>query len=95
MTLEDKVYQMNQFVGLEHMKKGNPDDDKENNDAQGFYTTLSVNDVSKMCEEGKIGSFLCNASYCASYRVSSRMATDPNTSLEHLGFRTVMDLKTE
>ena len=32
------------------------------------------------------GSFLCNASYCASYRVSSRMATDPNTSLEHLGF---------
>ena len=35
------------------------------------------------------GSFLCNASYCASYRVSSRMGTDPNTSLEHLGFRTV------
>jgi formylglycine-generating enzyme required for sulfatase activity len=35
------------------------------------------------------GSFLCNGSYCASYRVSSRMATDPNTSLEHLGFRTV------
>jgi len=58
MTLEDKVYQMNQFVGLEHMKKGNPNDDKENNDAQGFYKTLSVNDVSKMCEEGKIGSFL-------------------------------------
>jgi hypothetical protein len=29
MTLEDKVYQMNQFAGLEHMKKGNPDDDKE------------------------------------------------------------------
>lgn len=41
------------------------------------------------------GSFLCNASYCASYRVSSRMATDPNTSLEHLGFRTVLDLKKE
>ena len=35
------------------------------------------------------GSFLCNASYCASYRVSSRMATDPSTSLEHYGFRTV------
>ena len=39
------------------------------------------------------GSFLCNASYCASYRVSSRMATDTNTSLEHLGFRTVMDFQ--
>ena len=58
MTLEDKVYQMNQFVGLEHMKKGNPENDKENNDAQGFYKTLSINDVTKMCEEGKIGSFL-------------------------------------
>ena len=58
MTLEDKVYQMNQFVGLDHMKSGNPDDDKENNDAQGFYKTLSVNDVTKMCKEGKIGSFL-------------------------------------
>ena len=58
MTLEDKVYQMNQFVGLEHMEKGNPEDDKENNDAQGFYKTLSINDVTKMCEEGKIGSFL-------------------------------------
>lgn len=28
MTLEDKAYQMNQFVGLGHMKQGNPDDDK-------------------------------------------------------------------
>jgi len=58
MTLEDRVYQMNQFVGLDHMKNGNPDDDKENNDAQGFYKTLSINEVSKMCKEGKIGSFL-------------------------------------
>lgn len=37
----------------------------------------------------KGGSFLCNASYCASYRVSSRMATSLDSSLEHLGFRTV------
>jgi formylglycine-generating enzyme required for sulfatase activity len=36
----------------------------------------------------KGGSFLCNASYCASYRVSSRMATNVDSSLEHLGFRT-------
>ena len=39
------------------------------------------------------GSFLCNDSYCASYRVSSRQATDPGTSLEHLGFRTVLSEK--
>lgn len=37
----------------------------------------------------KGGSFLCNASYCASYRSSSRMATSLDSSLEHLGFRTV------
>lgn len=38
----------------------------------------------------KGGSFLCNASYCASYRISSRMSTSPDSSLEHLGFRTVV-----
>ncbi len=37
----------------------------------------------------KGGSFLCNASYCASYRTSSRMGTSLDSSLEHLGFRTV------
>lgn len=37
----------------------------------------------------KGGSFLCSASYCASYRVSARMATSLDSSLEHLGFRTV------
>ncbi|MEZ4970666.1 MAG: formylglycine-generating enzyme family protein [Flavobacteriaceae bacterium] len=36
------------------------------------------------------GSFLCNASYCASYRISSRMASSMDSSLEHLGFRTVV-----
>jgi sulfatase modifying factor 1 len=38
----------------------------------------------------KGGSFLCSASYCASYRTSSRMGTDTDSSLEHLGFRTVI-----
>ncbi len=37
----------------------------------------------------KGGSFLCSASYCASYRISSRMGTSTDSSLEHLGFRTV------
>lgn len=58
MSLEDKVSQMNQFVGLEHMRAGNPNDDKANNDAQGFYKALSINDVKKLTIEGKIGSFL-------------------------------------
>ncbi len=35
------------------------------------------------------GSFLCYVSYCASYRVSARMKTSPDTGLEHTGFRCV------
>ncbi len=37
----------------------------------------------------KGGSYLCSASYCASYRISARMATSLDSSQEHLGFRTV------
>jgi formylglycine-generating enzyme required for sulfatase activity len=35
------------------------------------------------------GSFLCNASYCKGYRVTSRMKTATDTGLEHTGFRCV------
>lgn len=35
------------------------------------------------------GSFLCNDSYCASYRPSARMAAPPDTGLQHLGFRCI------
>ena len=35
------------------------------------------------------GSFLCNASYCSSYRVSARMKTSPDSGLENTGFRCV------
>jgi formylglycine-generating enzyme required for sulfatase activity len=38
------------------------------------------------------GSFLCNASYCKGYRVTSRMKTSPDTGLEHTGFRCVRDI---
>jgi len=37
------------------------------------------------------GSFMCNASYCKGYRVSSRMKSSPDTGLEHAGFRCVSD----
>lgn len=39
----------------------------------------------------KGGSFLCSDSYCASYRISSRMGTSMDSSSEHVGFRTVVD----
>ncbi|WP_224488742.1 formylglycine-generating enzyme family protein [Robertkochia flava] len=41
----------------------------------------------------KGGSFLCSDSYCASYRVSARMATDLDSGQQHLGFRTVKDIE--
>ncbi len=39
------------------------------------------------------GSFLCNDSYCAGFRVSARMKTTPETGLEHTGFRCVKDVR--
>ncbi|MDA7980944.1 MAG: formylglycine-generating enzyme family protein [Pirellulales bacterium] len=39
----------------------------------------------------KGGSFLCNASYCESYRPSAKMAAPPDTGMSHLGFRCVSD----
>ncbi len=41
----------------------------------------------------KGGSFLCSASYCASYRPSARMANALDSSQEHLGFRTVISVE--
>lgn len=38
----------------------------------------------------KGGSFLCHASYCASFRPSARMQNSIDSSHEHVGFRTVV-----
>ena len=35
------------------------------------------------------GSFLCNDSYCASYRPAARMPCSPDTGMSHVGFRCV------
>ena len=40
----------------------------------------------------KGGSFLCNANYCASYRISSRMGNSLDSAQEHVGFRTVKSI---
>lgn len=39
------------------------------------------------------GSFLCNDSYCASYRPAARMGCASDTGMSHVGFRCVMDPK--
>jgi formylglycine-generating enzyme required for sulfatase activity len=38
------------------------------------------------------GSFLCNDSYCSSYRVSARMPNSHDTGTNHTGFRCVKDI---
>lgn len=61
MTLEEKVYQMCQYVGLEHMKaaeaKISPEE-LEKNDALGFYPGILSDSVGRLAEAGRIGSFL-------------------------------------
>ncbi|SFW46047.1 Formylglycine-generating enzyme, required for sulfatase activity, contains SUMF1/FGE domain [Sinomicrobium oceani] len=39
------------------------------------------------------GSFLCNASYCKGYRVTSRMKSSPDTGMQHTGFRCVSSVR--
>lgn len=62
MTLEEKVAQMAQYVGPNHIRENQArfkgKGVAKNDDAYGFYPTLSVNDLYRMTEEGKIGSFL-------------------------------------
>lgn len=61
MTLEQKVYQMCQYVGLEHMKNAESElspEELEKNDALGFYPGLRTSDIARLTTEGKIGSFL-------------------------------------
>ena len=51
MTLYEKACQMNQFVGLEHMKKAEKDlsaEDMKKSDAQGFYKGVFSEDVEQM-----------------------------------------------
>ncbi|MDC3105197.1 glycoside hydrolase family 3 C-terminal domain-containing protein [bacterium] len=61
MTLYEKACQMNQFVGLEHMKKAEKNlsaEDMKKSDTQGFYKGVFSEDVKQMIIKGQVGSFL-------------------------------------
>lgn len=61
MTLQEKVAQMCQYVGLKHMQTAERNlliTEMEKSHAQGFYKNLHSTDVARMTEEGLIGSFL-------------------------------------
>ena len=61
MNLYEKACQMNQFVGIQHMKKAEKDlsdKDMKKSDTKGFYKGVFSDDVKQMIIDGKIGSFL-------------------------------------
>lgn len=61
MTLEEKVGQMNQFVGIEHIKANSKvltEADLKTNTAQAFYPGIDGDTVLGWTEQGLIGSFL-------------------------------------
>jgi len=77
-------YHVNYYKELVNTKNNNP---------KGAAKAYNPNNLYLKEKVMKGGSFLCNASYCASYRVSSRMGTSTDSSLEHVGFRTVATLE--
>lgn len=81
MTLEEKVAQMNQYVGLEHMKKAafeiSPEEMKKSH-AMGFYADYPPAKIEEMTKQGMVGSFLHvvsaeEANYLQSLALQSRL----------------------
>ncbi|MDE5903299.1 MAG: glycoside hydrolase family 3 C-terminal domain-containing protein [Muribaculaceae bacterium] len=61
MTLEEKIGQMNQCVGVEHFRNNMgalTEEDLKTNTANAFYPGMMPDDLLTWTEEGKIGSFL-------------------------------------
>ena len=56
---------------------------------RGAKTAFNPNNPYQKEHVIKGGSFLCHASYCASYRISARMGTSFDSASDHVGFRTV------
>ena len=58
MTLEEKVGQMNQFCGVEHVAKRDKKAQADNQDAQGYYPGINADTLRKWTKQGLIGSYL-------------------------------------
>jgi formylglycine-generating enzyme required for sulfatase activity len=55
--------------------------------AESFDPTRDIPNAAARVTKG--GSFLCNPSYCESYRPTARRGTPPDTGSGHVGFRCV------
>ncbi len=60
---------------------------------KGADTAYSPNNPHQKEHIIKGGSFLCHASYCASFRISARMGTSLDSGSDHVGFRTVATIE--
>ena len=65
------------------------DPSKEIKNPKGADTSYSPDNPYQVEHVIKGGSFLCNASYCASFRISARMGMSEDSGSDHTGFRTV------
>ncbi|OWT53473.1 formylglycine-generating enzyme family protein [Candidimonas nitroreducens] len=83
-------YDARYFAKQAQSAKGKPIDDPRGPDTSYDPSTPGVPvHAPKRVIRG--GSFLCNESYCLSYRPSARMAADPDSPMSHIGFRLVQD----
>lgn len=57
---------------------------------KGASTSYNPNNLYEKEHVIKGGSFLCHASYCASFRISARMGVAIGSGSDHTGFRTVV-----
>lgn len=81
MTLAEKIGQMNQFVGIEHIKTAEANltaEQLKNNTASAFYPGFSTTDLENLTKEGLVGSFLHvltiqEANYLQSLAMQSRL----------------------
>lgn len=65
------------------------DTTKEIINPQGASKSYSPDNPYQQEHVIKGGSFLCNASYCASFRISAKMGMTPDSGSDHTGFRTI------
>jgi sulfatase modifying factor 1 len=62
------------------------------NDPKGPNNSYDANEPYSIKRVTKGGSFLCNVSYCESYRPTARRGTAYDSGMSHIGFRCVKDL---
>lgn len=81
MTLEEKIAQMCQYVGFEHIKENEKKltaEQIKKMDDRGFYPGKTVQDIENLVKEGKVGSMLHvvtaeEANYIQSLAMKSRL----------------------